>query len=201
MERTDKNANAPQGRSRDFKRHSKHFTDGALNSLLKAPRRCFSLIFCPLGVCKTINSVLCYLRDQGKTKIKFRLHRGQQGSSCFVHGPISKEPVQHWGSIWVCSMHVGKFLSWRLNFKKFPVTHPVAESPRNEAIVESHQHWFSSSWARSFQRTRIFTVLILVTSCIALWFPVILGAPSVWNESLLKKTFSPTIHISYPTPP
>lgn len=73
-------------------------------------------------------------------------------------------------------------------FKKFPVTYPVAESPRNEAIVESHQHWFSSSWARSFQRTRIFTVLILVTSCIALWFPV-MGAPSVWNESLLQEDF------------
>lgn len=109
----DKNANAPQGRSRDFKRHSKHFTDGALNSLLKAPRRCFSHWFCPLGVCKTINSVLCYLRGQGKTKIKFRLHHGHEGSSCFVHGPISKSQYNTGVQYGFVQCMLVSFLSWR----------------------------------------------------------------------------------------
>lgn len=92
---------------------AEYFTDGALNIPLKAPRRCFSYGFCPLNVCKIINSVLCYLKDQGITKIMFRLHPGHEGSFCFVHGRISKSQYNAGVQCGLVQCMLVSFLSWR----------------------------------------------------------------------------------------
>ena len=108
----DKNTNAAQGRSTDFKRHCWVFYRWSSKYSSESPQKMFLIWVLP-SQCLQNNSVLCYLKDQGITKIMFRLHPGHEGSFCFVHGPISKSQYNAGVQCGLVQCMLVSFLSWR----------------------------------------------------------------------------------------